>query len=104
MLTFEEAKFIIDGKFKKGATPTDVMQWVDISEFDSQATATGVENYLLSRSGNAHKPKKETIADLNALPMIVVNNRNTKDITADAIVALAKKNNPRPCFGVVHYR
>ena len=98
MLTFEEAKFIIDGKFKKGATPTDVMQWVDISEFDSQATATGVENYLLSRSGNAHKPKKETIADLNALPMIVVNNRNTKDITADAIVALAKKNEPPTMF------
>jgi hypothetical protein len=98
MLTLQEAKFIIDGKLASGLKPNDVMEWVSVTEFESEATANDVENYVIAHS-NGHKSKNESIVqDPNALPRIIVSCRNPKEITADAIVALGKKNTPPTLF------
>jgi hypothetical protein len=86
-----ELKSEIDNRLNRGEAPAAVMDWLSQLELEIPV-AVEVEIYLQEHSNGHGNP-----ANIG-LPEIRVTGRNTKDITADAIEALYKSNNPPTIF------
>jgi hypothetical protein len=88
-LTIDELKLLIDTRVRDGLSQAAIMDWLSNLELE-KAIATEAEEYVQSLDGHGHT--EDTPKDKR--PPIVVSNRQLRDPTMEATIALYRANDP----------